>query len=358
MAKSWTLSGHIATVERHVVALAKAGWVFFRSLRGRSPALERHITHTDNQETVEESKYYPPPGPHDLEPEGGELPESYDRTRLVGIVVDLYTVHAYWEVRPEDLAAARASIRDAPARPVLRFSELSEMAPADVSQPPQWFDVEIDLQAGNCNVELWSAGKTYRIDLGFVSGEHELVTLATSNTIRTPRAWPVVASEQQFLRVDADRKVIEFVPPPAVKPPRAQPPPLTVEEPAAVKQPVTEEPLSSVANAAGASVAPIGAQDTHLTQSTPPAPTSGASNEILMRRLTELLVLRAGSPEPPRPPGCGLSALPPAPASPIPATLPAISPPPVASSDLAEMAEGDFVPGVSSPTARNPRRDT
>jgi hypothetical protein len=123
--------------------------------------------------TVEEAKFYPHPDIEPLPLEPGELPASYGRNRLVLLPVDPYLLYAYWELAGDAPPTAGA-------RPVLRFEET----------PGRPFDVEVDLAAGNWYVHLWSAGKSYRAELGVRSEDGAFVSLAHSNTVQTPIAGP------------------------------------------------------------------------------------------------------------------------------------------------------------------------
>src|SRR5262249_55929676 len=88
------------------------------------------------------------------------LPAAYGKTHLVLLAVNPYLIHAYWEVARYKLKEAKCKAGDAQA--VLRFYK--EGKPA-IENPPESFDIEIDLQAPNWYVNLWSAEESYRADL-------------------------------------------------------------------------------------------------------------------------------------------------------------------------------------------------
>jgi len=144
------------------------------------------------------------------EQESEKLPNSYGSTRLVMLAVDPYTVHAYWEVAIEKLAEARTRIRDRKktAQPVLRFYVFGQGASPDAGR----FDVNIDLRSRNWYVPLWSAGKSYNVELGLKAQKGEYVLLARSNAVHTPRAWPECSVDERFMRVSEERA--EIVPTP------------------------------------------------------------------------------------------------------------------------------------------------
>ena len=131
--------------------------------------------------TIEEAKFHPPA---DLDPiplEPGELPASYGKNRLVLLPVDPYLIYTYWEL-------ASAAPPTTGARAVLRFHESPISTGAGVSRP---FDVEVELAAGNWYVHLWSPERIYHADLGIRSEDGTFLSLAQSNTVRTPPAGPM-----------------------------------------------------------------------------------------------------------------------------------------------------------------------
>jgi hypothetical protein len=137
------------------------------------------------------------------------LPSSYGRTCLVMLAIDPYTVHAYWEVTLENLAEARNRIPkvNKTAQPVLRFYYSGH-----ASQDAGPFDVNVDLRSRNWYVPLWSAGKTYYVELGLKAQPEQFVLLARSNLVHTPRAWPESQVDECFMRVSEGRA--EVVPTP------------------------------------------------------------------------------------------------------------------------------------------------
>jgi hypothetical protein len=139
--------------------------------------------------TIEEAKFYPTADREPVPLEPGELPSSYGKNRLVLLPVDPYLMYTYWEL------AANAP-PTAGTRPILRFHEYTAAAGPGISRP---FDVDIDLAAGNCYVHLWSPDKSYHADLGLRSEDGGFVSLARSNTVRTPPASP--AAPPQALAV-------------------------------------------------------------------------------------------------------------------------------------------------------------
>lgn len=197
--------------------------------------------------------------------EPGELPETYDRTKVVAMVISPYLVHVYWDLSAKDQA------RSGPG--CLRFHG----ATAGGS-----FDVSVDLAARNWYVHLWSPEKRYSVELG-VQKADAFQPLARSNPIETPRAWPAAEVAQisepprQAPRVEVRQAV--------------EPPVQTVSVPAAPA--VATPPLPPK------SLTPESAFPSPRPH-TPQAP--GNAVETLRRRLSELYgFYRWPRPVPPAP---------------------------------------------------------
>ena len=240
----------------------------------------------------------------------GELPELQTAPRLVLLVVNPYLVFVYW-----DLNLSRLSPSDLQSA-LLRFYDMTP------GQTPTSFDVTVDLHAKNWYVHLWSPEKLYCVEIG-VQRADIFVPLARSNTVQTPRAWPVADVAEQFA--------------PAPPPPEAGPPQLTPSPRELNGLPAAPIPVLT----ASAQADP--AEPAAELHSTPPQPSPrppGAA-EVLQNRLTELLALRA-SPDIP-------AAAPP---RSEPVSLP--SAPQEAPRNLTTHAEQQFTPGVSSPFAAAP----
>lgn len=113
--------------------------------------------------------------------------------KLILLTVDPYQIHAYWEVAPDKLADAVHQAEEG-ARAILRFY--------DVANTGSWFDVEVQPESRNWYVRLWAPGRSYYAELGFRSVDRQFVAMVKSNVVHLPRAWPVVAVEEQFVRVE------------------------------------------------------------------------------------------------------------------------------------------------------------
>ena len=130
----------------------------------------------------------------------GPDPKRESRVRL--LPVDPYLIHAYWEIFDEDLKRARSQLGSpgAQVKPVIRFYDITHIL-FDGKNAHGFFDVEIDLAAGNWYVHLWSPEKSYCADLGLKTPEGRFLMLVRSNVTHTPPAWPSIREEERYMRV-------------------------------------------------------------------------------------------------------------------------------------------------------------
>jgi len=270
-------------------------------------------------EKVEEAKYYSPglPSP----PDDGDLPEWPGPPKLTLLAVDPYLVHVYWDFDlaklPPDTAAA-----------LLRFYDESTH-----------FDVDVDLRTRNWYVPLWSPAKTYYADLGAFTTAGEFIPLVRSNTVQTPRAWPVAEMEHRFVAgAAASPQPDESDLPPTLAFPSKHAGILEITPHAGACPAPAESPAAKAEPAVSFSPAPGDQPPEAIVTATPsehhvPKPADAA--EILRRRLSEIDEFRQGRPQAQRA-AENLPAIPPLPASP---DVP---------DELTAHAERQFSPGLSS----------
>jgi hypothetical protein len=106
------------------------------------------------------------------------LPDYEGPARVTLLVIDPYLVHAYWDV-PSAKPAERTQA-------VLRVHDAT-------SETGGCFEVGVSLAARNRYIQLWTPERSYYAELGLVEEGGGFTPLARSNTIQTPRAWPVAA---------------------------------------------------------------------------------------------------------------------------------------------------------------------
>ena len=180
--------------------------------RGRlSPALR------DNARSASQKEDKTPQAPAFWPEEEGELPDFYEETKVVLLPVNPYLAHVYWGIAPTDhkeIERVFAKL-DRQAQPVLRFYDVTDVNFEGIDAQ-SWFDVEIDLRAGNWYVHLQRPARSYCIDLGLRIKGEGFRRLARSNVAEMPRAWPSEKIEEGFLPGEADHARGQTIVPPVI----------------------------------------------------------------------------------------------------------------------------------------------
>jgi len=109
----------------------------------------------------------------------GDLPTQYGRTCATLMVQKPEYLYAYWEIREEDLAAARASMGRVDARLVMRAHNVS----AGVHT-----DIEVHAPVGDWFFKTdWSGGRV-KVEIGLKGPDGRFIVLAVSNEVELPSA--------------------------------------------------------------------------------------------------------------------------------------------------------------------------
>ena len=119
-----------------------------------------------------------PPSRPSPSSEDDPLPGYQGPARVTLLVIDPYLVHAYWEVDPATIPES--------SHAVLRVYDTTGGASS-------YFDAPVSLPAKNWYIHLWTPERCYSAELGLIEEGGGFTPLARSNTIQTPRAWPVSA---------------------------------------------------------------------------------------------------------------------------------------------------------------------
>lgn len=143
--------------------------------------------------------------------------------RLAVMAINPYSLHAYWQISGKVLEDIQDTFGEslADARPVLRFYDITCVL-FDGANAHQIFDVEVDLRTMNWNVPIWSADKSYLIDLAYKASDGRFYKIARSNVIRVPRAGPSPWVAERYLRVERGQ-MKDLLPVPVEQVPRRKP---------------------------------------------------------------------------------------------------------------------------------------
>jgi hypothetical protein len=111
------------------------------------------------------------------------------RDRLVVMVRDAYWLHAYWELTRQSVERARVALGQHwhAARPVLRVSEITSDGTTSTARKVVR-DIEIHGGANNWYIDVQDPPKSYQLDVGYLTSEGRLLSLARSNVVTTPQS--------------------------------------------------------------------------------------------------------------------------------------------------------------------------
>lgn len=154
--------------------------------------------------------------PH-LKPRPGlanpDLPEQYQRDRLVLLARDPYWLYAYWEItaaRQEEFAATYGSTAWQRSRPVLRVYDVTGIGCFDGSNARSFTDIEIADYTSNWYINVGLPEHDYCVELGRLLPDGRFVMLLRSNIVTTPRAavssltdeeWPPLLEVYKHIQV-------------------------------------------------------------------------------------------------------------------------------------------------------------
>jgi len=111
------------------------------------------------------------------------------KDRLVVMVRDSYWLHAYWELSRQSVERARVALGQHwhGAKAVLRLWEVSRDGTTSTARK-HLRDVEIHGGVSNWYVDVQDPPKSFQLDIGYLTPEGKLLSLARSNTVSTPPA--------------------------------------------------------------------------------------------------------------------------------------------------------------------------
>jgi hypothetical protein len=125
---------------------------------------------------------------------GREAPPLQPFPGLVLMAVDPFRLHAYWNLDPAELAAARSRFSGtADGRLVLRFREVLVSAgpgPASSAGGLAAFDREVRGASGALDVSVWGRGAAWEAELGICAVDGGWFALTRSRAVRLPPPGP------------------------------------------------------------------------------------------------------------------------------------------------------------------------
>jgi hypothetical protein len=140
-----------------------------------------------NARTVEESKFFLGPQPHEAVTEPTTLPASYNDNHIVLLVRDPHWLYAYWDFNGEHFSKAQNQLGSSDATLILRVFDVTYV---EFNGANAWSSVDVELTpfATNWYVSVPQADAAYCAEIGYRSRDNQFVSLGRSNVVTTPRA--------------------------------------------------------------------------------------------------------------------------------------------------------------------------
>jgi hypothetical protein len=170
----------------------------------------------DEESEVEAAKFYAPQAKSDElkkyeasiakgSMHEGELPERYYDNKLVLMARDPYWCYAYWDISPEVMAQNTRAVQDEWGRHwlVLRVYDVTGVS-FDGTNSNKYIDISVTGDANNWYLNVWEAGKTYLVELGFKTTDGHFISIARSNQVGTPLDAVSTIVEEEWMSVDED----------------------------------------------------------------------------------------------------------------------------------------------------------
>ncbi len=158
----------------------------------------------------------PPPGPQPAPPSGppseqrewgtpepapSHWQDRYGEDRLVLMIRDPYWCFAYWELTPETQSDLQARLSGGQARLILRVYDVTDVE-FDGTNAHRFMDVEISLEADNWYLNVWSADRSYCVELGLLRPDGKFEMILRSNLVTTPRDSVSSVIDEEWMVLD------------------------------------------------------------------------------------------------------------------------------------------------------------
>lgn len=135
---------------------------------------------------------------------GPDLPNGYNKDRIVVMVRDPYWLHVYWELTHQSVQRAEAALGQDwhGAKPILRLLDVSSHETTSTAEA-KVKDIEIHGGCNNWYVEVKNPPRSYRIDIGYISRRGDFFCVSRSNVVTTPRPNVADAIDENWTDLDA-----------------------------------------------------------------------------------------------------------------------------------------------------------
>ncbi len=130
------------------------------------------------------------------------LQDKYGDNRVVLMTRDPHWCYIYWDLSV-DLMASKAKTINEKYDMILRVYDITGID-FNGNNAHKFIDIQVNGEAGNWYINVWDAGKTYIVDVGYKTASGKFVLLARSNGVRTPDDKISNVTDEEWMVVDED----------------------------------------------------------------------------------------------------------------------------------------------------------
>ncbi len=136
-------------------------------------------------------------------PSSGDLPHSYQETKIVLMVRDPYWAFTYWDLSAATTDKVNALMKEhyGAIKSVLRVYDVTDVD-FNGKNAHRSFDIDVFLEARNWYINFGIASRSYLVDLGLVDARGNFYLIARSNVVKTPRDGPSEVIDEEWMAVD------------------------------------------------------------------------------------------------------------------------------------------------------------
>jgi len=131
-----------------------------------------------------------------------KLPQRYFDNKIVALTRDPWWVHTYWDISSQREAEvlSKISSQEKPfLKKVLRVYDVTEIKDIGNLGNCPFFDVEINSLATNWYINVNKPGKSFCIEIGYLTSQGEFFALGRSNITKTPRFGISEESDEEWV---------------------------------------------------------------------------------------------------------------------------------------------------------------
>lgn len=129
-----------------------------------------------------------------------ELPPYYNETKIALLVRDPYWLYTYWDLSAEIKAQL---ISDYGAWEHVPLSLMVRGEQESGGSQPEFFNIPLSSQTNNWYINV-QPNRKYTVDLGYYSPSGDFITLASSNTVITPRDCMSEVIDEEWMIIEED----------------------------------------------------------------------------------------------------------------------------------------------------------